>query len=138
MVQLGCGLLAGVAMVALQCLVVSGVVIGTGQPACGSSNQCHQPGTFCEVGVRDRCQYCGSDAPLSPQTDPTRSVPFAPDYVIAGFNLTAVAELCADPNPHGPTRNFAGDYVIHTTSSVVSWCKSRDDALGFLFFIPGP
>jgi hypothetical protein len=128
--QLGCGLLAGVAMVTLQTMVVVGVALGISSPACSSSDQCHQPGTFCEVGVSDRCKYCGGGAPLPPQTAPATggalNDPVAPDFVIVGFNLTAVAELCVDPNPHGPTQTYTGDYVYHTASSVVSWCKSRN------------
>ena len=126
MVQRGCGLFAGVAMVALQCLAAIGVFAGTATPACGSSDQCHQAGTYCVVGADDRCHYCGwrsLDDPLPPQTDPitggTFNDPEAPDF--AGFNLTAVAELCADPSL------YTGDW--HTTSSIASWCKSGNDAL---------
>jgi hypothetical protein len=112
--QCTCGLLVGAAMVALQILVVIGVLIGTSVPACGSSDQCPQAGTYCQVGARDRCEYCGA-APLPPQTDPTTggvwNDPSAPDF--AGFNLTAVAALCADPSMYG-------DFP----AGVVSWCKS--------------
>ena len=88
-----CGLLAGAAMVARQSLVAVGVLVGTISPACGSSDQCPQAGTYCAVGARDRCRFCGEDSPLPPQTDPTTGVvlnqsPEAPDF--AGFNLTAV------------------------------------------------
>jgi hypothetical protein len=50
----------------------------------------------------DHCHYCGypDGPPLPPQTDPTTGSTlndaYAPDF--AGYNLTAVAELCADPN----------------------------------------
>jgi hypothetical protein len=128
-----CGLLAGVAMVALQSLVAAGVLFGTGNPACGSSDQCPQPGTFCAVGANDRCEYCGY-APLLEQTDPATGVvlnqfPSAPGF--AGFNLTAVAELCAGPSL------YAGElqdrFSSRSTSSIVSWCKSGgDNAFGRL------
>jgi hypothetical protein len=38
--QRGCGLLAGAAMVALPSLGAVGVLVGTFQPACGTSDQC--------------------------------------------------------------------------------------------------
>ena len=123
-------------MVALQYMVVMGVWAGTAKPACGSSDQCYQAGTFCALGFSDadRCDFCGgsddndeNDPPLPPQTDPatggTLNDPSAPDFV--GFNLTAVAELCADPSLP------AGGW--HNAVSVVSWCKSRNDALAFSF-----
>ena len=138
-VQRGCGLLAGVAMVALQCLVVVGVIYGTATPACGNSDQCHQVGTFCMVGSTDRCQYCGADHPLPLQIDPatggTLNDVDAPDF--AGFNLTAIAELCADPTVaeanSDPTMAAAGRGQWTSVSSVVSWCKSGNDALDLLF-----
>jgi hypothetical protein len=133
-VQCGCGLLAGVAMVALQCMVVVGASTGTFSPACGSSDQCHQAGTYCEVGATNRCGYCG-DPILPPQTDPatggTLNNPDAPDF--AGFNLTAVAELCANPSLY--TRSpLMARAIQFTASAVVSWCKSGSKALDL--FIP--
>ena len=118
--QRGCGLLAGVAMVALQSLVAMGVLFGTFRPACGSNDQCPQAGTFCGVGEDDRCTFCG-ESPLQEwyKTDPATggvlNDPWAPDF--AGFNLTAVAELCAGPSVYA--------------ALIVSWCKSGgDNALG--------
>jgi hypothetical protein len=132
-VQRGGGLLAGVAMVALQCLVVLGVWLGSAIPVCSTSDQCPQAGTFCSVGVRDRCNACGTSQPLPPQTDPasggTLNAASAPGF--AGFNLTAVAELCAGPSLYaaGPMPDdWKWDYA--TASSVVSWCKSGNAALG--------
>jgi hypothetical protein len=120
-IQRGCGLLAGVAMVALQCMVVGGVLAGTFAPACGSNDQCHQAGMYCMVGLLDRCQYCGERSLLPAQTDPatggTLNHAEAPDFV--GFNLTALAEICADPSL------YTGD-LGHTPSSIVSWCKSSN------------
>jgi hypothetical protein len=116
-------------MVALQCLVVLGVAASTILPACGSSDQCHQAGTYCAVGVNDRCYYCGDTTPLPPQTDPATggslNDPYAPGFV--GYNLTAVRELCADPSVAPP-----GEWA--TASSVMSWCKPGNDALDL--FIP--
>jgi hypothetical protein len=112
-------------MVALQCLVVVGVLTGIGSPACSSSDQCHQAGTYC-AGLLAYCQFCGSKHPLLAQTDPatggTLNDPDAPDF--AGFNLTAVAELCADPHVStGPVPDRASIRLV------IAWCKSSNDAL---------
>ena len=109
-----------------------GVLFGTVQPACGSSDQCPQAGMFCRVGGGDRCGFCGW-TPLPAQTDPATggamNNPDAPGF--AGFNLTAVAELCAGPSL------YAGElqdrFSSRSTSSIVSWCKSGgDNAFGRL------
>jgi hypothetical protein len=113
-------------MVTLQCMVVVGAVAGTSTPACGSSDQCHQAGTYCKVGVNNRCDFCGEDHPLPLQADPATggglNDPYAPGF--AGFNITAVAELCADPSLY--TSNS------YTVSSIMSWCKSCGEALDLL------
>ena len=116
-------------MVALQCLVVVGVITGTLRSACGSSDQCPQAGTYCTNRDRghDRCSYCGY-SPLPEQTDPATGVvlnrsPNAPDF--AGYNLTAVAELCAGLSLYAGELH---DWV--TTSSIVTWCKSGGGPLG--------
>jgi hypothetical protein len=130
----GCGLLAGVAMVALQCMVVVGVGAGTAWPACGSTDQCPQAGTYCTVGADDRCAYCGDFPPLPDQIDPatggTLNDPQAPDF--AGYNLTAVAELCTDPTM-APSRKGDRKGDFHTVSSLVSWCKFGNKALDVCF-----
>jgi hypothetical protein len=120
-------------MVLLQCMVVVGVWIGTFRPACSSSDQCHHAGTFCPVGKRDRCGFCGNEINgeinlLPPQVDPvatggTLNDPFAADF--AGFNLAAVAELCVDLSL------YTSDW--RSIASVVSWCKSSNTFLCFLF-----
>ena len=112
-------------MVLMQCMVAVGVYAGTFLPACASSDQCAQKGTWCEVGRRDRCVYCGGDVPLPPQTDPatggTLNVPHASDY--AGFNLTLVAEVCAAPTDRlGLNEN--GLEIAFTRAAVVSWCET--------------
>jgi hypothetical protein len=87
----------------------------------------------------DRCDFCGW-APLPEQTDPATGVvvnqnPDTPGF--AGFNLTAVAELCAGPSLYAEELASENAFrVTHTTSSIVSWCKSGgDNALGRL--VPG-
>jgi hypothetical protein len=123
-------------MVVLQCMVAVGVALGTVFPACGSSDQCHQAGTYCMIGKYDRCSSCGDDHPLPPQIDPATggalNNPDAPDF--AGFNLTAVAQLCADPSLSVGDVGPRGSG--HVASSIVSWCKSDNASLGL--FIPGP
>jgi hypothetical protein len=119
-------------MVALQCLVAVGVFAGTVQPACGSSDQCHQAGTYCRN--RKRCSYCSEQPDMfPPQTDPatggTLNDMGALDFV--GFNLTAVAELCANPSLYTPLLRAEQRGVPWMTApSIVSWCKSSNDALG--------
>ena len=133
-------------MVAMQCMVVVGFVGGTAWPACGSSDQCHQAGMFCAVGTSDRCGTCGAYHPLPSQTDLATggvlNAPWDPDFV--GFNLTAVAELCAKPSSYAYKLGSArvayqrkGRQEVElspTTSSIISWCKSSNDALDL--FIP--
>ena len=105
-------------MVLMQCMVAMSVAVGTAAPACESSNQCAQKGTYCLVGRSDRCDYCGGTVPLPQQTDPatggTLNWAVAPDYV--GFNLTLVAEVCAAPTDSvwGPDDRAA----------VVSYCET--------------
>jgi hypothetical protein len=123
-------------MVALQCMVVVGVAAGIVAPRCGSNDQCRQAGSFCGVGVDSRCHWCGykDGRPLPPQTDPATggalNDPYAPDF--AGYNLTAVAELCADPNVYfmddDNIDHIDGPFT-HTVSSIVSWCKSGNDGI---------
>jgi hypothetical protein len=112
-------------MVLMQCMVAAGVLAGTAQPACASSDQCAQKGTYCRVGGIDRCGYCGENAPLPLQTDPatggTLNNAEAPDY--AGFNLTLVAEVCAAPTDRvGLNEN--GLEIAFTRAAVVSWCET--------------
>jgi hypothetical protein len=139
-VQLGCGLLAGVAMVALQCMVVIGTLTGTFSPTCASSDQCHQAGMFCDVGATKRCGFCGNPV-LPPQADPatggTLNDVTAPDF--AGFNLTAVEEMCADPSLYmllaGVVVCTSGCTSQGSALSIVSWCKSGSKALDLFISI---
>jgi hypothetical protein len=112
--------LVSVLMVLGQSMVAAGVVAGTGNPSCASSDQCERKGMFCGVGVggSDRCLYCGNSVPLSPQTDPatggTLNDARATDHV--GFNTTQVAEICAGANPSNP--------IFNTRAGVDSWCQT--------------
>ena len=111
-------------MVLMQCMVAMGVALGTAFPACASSDQCAEKGTWCEVGGIDRCVYCG-DAPLPPQADPatggTLNWADAPDY--AGFNLTLVAEVCAAPTDRLGMDGL-GSEISFPRAGVVSYCET--------------
>ena len=52
------------AMVGLQSATAVGVFYGTTFPSCATSDQCGA-GTFCEVGMGHRCEYCGNGGPVS-------------------------------------------------------------------------
>ena len=113
-------------MVLMQCMVAAGVFTGTANPACASSDQCAQKGTYCLVGGGiDRCVYCGGDVPLPRQTDPatggTLNEAAAPDY--AGFNLTLVAEVCAAPTDRLGV-DGGGIEKSFTRAAVVSYCET--------------
>eukprot|EP01047_Picozoa_sp_COSAG01_P015683 COSAG01_NODE_789_length_13572_cov_322.875158_2_plen_313_part_00 len=112
-------------MVLMQCMAVMGVLWGTINPACASSDQCAQKGMYCKVGRVNRCEYCGGGAPLLRQTDPatggTLNWAPAPDY--AGFNLTLVAEVCAAPTDRLGTDGFGAE-VPFPRASVFSWCET--------------
>jgi hypothetical protein len=118
-------LMISVLMVFGQSMVAVGVFIGTELPACSSSDQCGQKGTYCD----DRndgagaCTFCGSAAPLPEQTDPrtggTLNYAQAPDY--AGFNLTLVAEVCADTTGGPETVSIHG---LPVSRALTSWCEA--------------
>jgi len=111
-------------MVLMQCMVAMAVLAGTAAPACASSDQCAQKGTWCWVGGLDRCDYCGGAVPLPQQADPatggTLNWAAAPDY--AGFNLTLVAEVCAAPTDR---LGINGELeLLFPHAAVVSWCET--------------
>jgi hypothetical protein len=97
---------------------------GTINPACLTSNQCATTGMFCAVGGSQRCGYCGSNnfVPMPAQIDPATGGTLNDGHAVdfAGFNLTLVAEVCADPSlgtdPGMPQWGGA--------LQVVSWCES--------------
>ena len=84
-------------MVAAQCATVVAVIMGTATPACSTNDQC-SPGTYCSVGWSNRCQYCGSHAPVIIQygeDGETYNQPY--DRRFVGYNKTYIEELCHDP-----------------------------------------
>ena len=109
-------------MVLMQCMVVMGVLVGTLLPACASSDQCEQKGTYCTVDFRNRCEFCGERVPLPEQTDPASggTLNNAMQRNYAGFNLTLVAEACA-----APTDRFGREtWYLFPRAAVVSWCET--------------
>lgn len=64
-------------IVVVQTFTVVGMLTGTAQPACRTSDQCEQ-GRFCALGMRNRCGYCGDNAPMPLQVDMATS---------AGYNV---------------------------------------------------
>lgn len=69
---------AGFLMVLGQCLCTASLIMGTSRLACASTDHCN-PGQWCRVGERNRCNYCGDYAGL------------------AGFiNETTTADRCSD------------------------------------------
>jgi hypothetical protein len=85
------------AMVVLQCLTAIAVCYSTILQSCKTSDQCPD-GLYCQIGFSERCQFCGSNAPLYMQVDADGGVLnsiFHPRF--KGFNRSYVAEVCADP-----------------------------------------
>jgi hypothetical protein len=59
-------LFAGLVIVAFQVVAALGVLFGVAFPACKTSKQCGQAGTFCARNSnRQQCQFCGWHGPLS-------------------------------------------------------------------------
>ena len=102
------------------------MISGTLYPACASSDQCSQKGTYCQVGDVGRCNHCGQRAPLPVQTDPTTggklNDAFAADYV--GFNTTLVVDICADPTDRLGKANGLGERFVWSKATVQSWCEA--------------
>eukprot|EP01043_Picozoa_sp_COSAG02_P047990 COSAG02_NODE_4662_length_5119_cov_2.425299_2_plen_612_part_00 len=98
------------AMVGLQSATAVGVFYGTTFPSCATSDQCGA-GTFCEVGMGHRCEYCGNGGPVSG------------DDI---GNLTFVAEVCALPYAERRRSDRGGlDFGQSLASTAVaSWCEA--------------
>ena len=130
------------AMVMLQSVTAIGVAVGTIIPSCATSDQCGT-GTFCEVGGRDRCVFCGGDVPLPLETegtctflDPRVTRTFtaadagctsrnnAEDLNHVGFNLTRVLQVCTMPYIGRDGLDGLGNRVFFPNTSVAAWCES--------------
>lgn len=102
------------AMVGLQSATAVGVLYGTTEPSCATSDQCGA-GTWCGVGWEGRCLYCGDDGPIAVVHDAIDSELDRWQRIDAGFgNLTRVAEICTPP--------YTDPYLTNTT--VASWCET--------------
>jgi len=130
------------AMVGLQSATAVGVLIGTFLPSCATSDQCGA-GTYCEVGARDRCGFCGGDVPLPLETEGACTYELtagggeftaadaacttrnnANDANHAGYNLTLVEEVCT--LPYAERVGMRGNAVEQTypDTAVASWCET--------------
>lgn len=114
----------------LQCTVVAGVLVGTVIASCLNSDQC-AAGTYCHIGgssasqLQSRCFFCGQNAPLPAQVDPATGGTLndggaATLSDFAGYNLTGVAEVCAQPSLGTGHASFG----THGELAVVSWCEA--------------
>ena len=86
-------------MVGLQVATAVGMAMSILRPSCATSDQC-SAGMWCEteVGLTDRCAFCGEAA-----------------WIVEDIgNLTRVAEACTLPYEH--------DWLTSTT--VASWCET--------------
>ena len=89
---------------------------------------CVRKGSFCslndDLGSDPRCWFCGSVVPLPLQIDAEgNSLNGARDPSFAGYNTTALLELCF--NPVSTTGNSLIDRKISFEAmSVESWCDS--------------
>lgn len=130
------------AMVFLQATATMGVLVGTIFPTCVTSDQC-DAGTYCRVGMFDRCDYCGASTPLPLETEgactfrltpqggevtaadaacTTRNHALDPNYV--GFNSTLVVEVCTLPYIERTGKDGTGYETTFPSTSVASWCET--------------
>lgn len=125
-----CAILGGVLMVLAQCMVAMAVFVGSVVPSCTNSDQCEQKGMFCRVGWvdGDRCGYCGKDAPLPWQTDPTTggTLNHADAYDFVGFNKTLVEEVCRHPTDRTWPNHH---HKLYSHTFVASWCETCVSAI---------
>ena len=130
------------AMVVLQSATAAGVFAGTVVQSCATSDQCGA-GTYCEVGRRGRCVFCGGDVPLPLETEgactleptafggeltaadaacTTRNNALDPNHV--GFNHTRVAEVCTMPYTERVGLGGEGTELTFSNVTVASWCEA--------------
>ena len=95
------------AMVLLQSATAVGVMIGTIAPSCATSDQCGA-GMYCQVGVNDRCWYCG----------------WGPVENNDIGNLTRVAEVCTLPYVERVGLDGGGNDIAFPDTAVASWCET--------------
>lgn len=137
--------IVGILMVLGQCIAAMAVFWGTFQPACLTSDHCDD-GLYCargrETTAAKRCAYCGAETPLMLETEGLCSLPPTavrgkftvadpgcttrnnvadPNFV--GFNLTAVADVCATPYVAHEGLLGGGLPSYYPSDVVASWCE---------------
>ena len=120
-------LIASAVMVLTQTLTSFGACFGAVLVSCSDSNQCREghAGTYCSVGGRDNCDFCGRWVPLEiefPSTGGTMN--WAEDAEFIGFNLSLVAEVCSNPAARRGTRGNGDNKIIYPATVVASWCET--------------
>eukprot|EP01052_Picozoa_sp_SAG31_P026475 SAG31_NODE_2400_length_5775_cov_2.602185_2_plen_466_part_00 len=133
-------LAASALMMFVQSLSACAILVGTTIPSCESNDQCLMPGTFCRVGERNRCDYCGEDNPLELQYHPTLLDPLeaaspgemdSPRSTWCGPDSVATEREweCGKPHPPGHKMNWAGEWygydeTLYNTTHVIEVCRS--------------
>ena len=131
--------LFSVIIVFAQCATAAGILTSIFWPACIFSDQCIT-GMYCEIGMRNRCRYCGNSAPLpmenaiDAETGQAVTYNQAEDLEYAGFNLTAVADLCSSAavgvNQEAKLILMKLDTFDRSVESVIEWCDRCVRPLG--------
>eukprot|EP01043_Picozoa_sp_COSAG02_P050629 COSAG02_NODE_5227_length_4525_cov_1.708540_2_plen_513_part_00 len=138
------------AMVGLQSATAVGLLVGTSEPSCATSDQCGA-GKFCRSlfsHSTNRCGYCGNEVPLPLETEgacKVESIAFVGEGTVAdtacttrnhagdpnhvGFNLTRVAEVCTVPYAEHVGLDGFINVITFRNDTVASWCETcvRDD-----------
>ena len=121
------------ALVLLQTFTALALAVSIVFPPCASSVMCGR-GRFCALNLNNRCQYCGSNAPLVMQTDAAGGDTYNLiwDDRFVGFNASYVAEFCRDPtigscrrvcaDPNADVGDVDGRPCGH-------WCWDSEDKL---------
>lgn len=109
--RLPCMMFAGFSMVLVQAAVTVGVLVGTAVPTCTTSDQC-DPGLYCHVGGRQRCNYCGSAGPPTGTQiiDGKECDGAQNDWCSERYNYSGLMETCRDPGP--------------LSLDLISWCET--------------
>jgi hypothetical protein len=119
----------------MQCTAAFGVLVGTVAPSCTTNDECalHE-GTFCEAGSEQRCSMCSNGMALFPKQVDERTglVLNRPDDPrFGGFNVTAVAEMCAVPGAipdwvwfHGEGKDESDHWTQWSDLEITSWCEA--------------
>jgi len=107
---------ASVAIVLMQTFAATGMLTGTSFKGCSSSDECTKdnPGTWCNIGRSDRCEFCGGGTGVLPRADSEDG---------PANNLTLVAEVCA--MPHTSYISYFHDSPTNFPATAVgSWCET--------------